>query len=92
MHTNSKKKIIISYLLLVVLTLISAMFAEFAHAGTFLSETMIVIIVSLIVIIKGQQIVDIFMELQHAPKLWRYLMLSYVILVPSIIAAIYLIF
>lgn len=92
MHRNSNKKIVISYLILIVLTLISALFAEFSHSVAVVSETVIVIIVSLIVIIKGQQIVDIFMELKHAPKLWRSLMLSYVVLLPTIIAAIYLIF
>ena len=68
------------------------MIGEFANPETVFSETNIVITISLIVIIKGQQIVDVFMELKHAPKLWRYLLLSYVVLVPSIIAGIYLIF
>jgi len=45
-------------------------------------------IVTLTVIIKGQQIVDIFMELHQAPSKWRYLLLSYVILVPLILAII----
>ena len=44
-----------------------------------------------IVVIKGQQIVDVFMELHHAPKLWRWLLLSYIILIPFIIAVIYLV-
>ncbi|MEY8214850.1 MAG: cytochrome C oxidase subunit IV family protein [Colwellia sp.] len=43
-----------------------------------------------IVVIKGQQIVDIFMELNKAPKFWRLLFLSYIMLVPLIIAVIYL--
>ncbi len=45
-------------------------------------------IVTLTVIIKGQQIVDVFMELQQAPSKWRYLLLSYVILVPLVLAII----
>jgi len=45
-------------------------------------------IVTLTVIIKGQQIVDIFMEFHQAPSKWRYLLLSYVILVPLILAII----
>jgi len=92
MHTKSKKRIFISYLALIAFTLISAVIGDFANPETVFSETNIVIAISLIVIIKGQQIVDVFMELKHAPKLWRYLLLSYVVLVPSIIAGIYLIF
>ncbi len=45
-------------------------------------------IVTLTVIIKGQQIVDVFMELKQAPSKWRYLLLSYVILVPLVLAII----
>ncbi|MFT7054125.1 MAG: cytochrome c oxidase subunit 4 [Psychromonas sp.] len=92
MQTESKKRIFISYLALIAFTLISAIIGEFANPETVFSETNIVITISLIVIIKEQKIVDVFMELKHAPKLWRYLLLSYVVLVPSIIAGIYLIF
>ena len=44
-----------------------------------------------IVVLKGQQIVDVFMELNNAPKLWRMLFLSYIVLIPFIITVIYLV-
>jgi len=49
-----------------------------------------IITVFFIVFLKGQQIVDVFMELGEAPKKWRWLLLSYVILLPVIISTIYL--
>jgi hypothetical protein len=44
----------------------------------------------LIVAMKGQQIIDVFMELKHAPRFWRNIMLAYVIVIPLIITIIYL--
>ena len=42
-------------------------------------------LITLTVMIKGQQIVDVFMELYSAPPKWRWLMLSYIIVIPCII-------
>jgi len=76
---------VVSWLLLVLLTISSVYMANFIESRfLFISSALI------IVFVKGQQITDIFMELKHAPKRWRYLLLSYIILIPLIIAIIYL--
>jgi len=77
--------IISSWLWLIILTFASV------FVGYIIDESSVfIVIVMFIVFLKGQQIVDVFMELQHAPKKWRLLLLSYVILLPSIIALIYI--
>ncbi|TPH12740.1 hypothetical protein EPA86_15000 [Litorilituus lipolyticus] len=83
---KSTKLAFISWLVLIVLTLISVYLTLFID-----SRAIYVGVALLIVSIKGQQIIDIFMELKHAPKLWRMLLLSYVIVVPLIIGLIYLV-
>ncbi|MDP7591227.1 MAG: cytochrome C oxidase subunit IV family protein [Litorilituus sp.] len=84
----STKKNTVSWLYLLLLTVISA------YSGTFNffddNKQVFVLFVLFIVFLKGQKIVDIFMELIEAPKLWRRLLLGYVILLPVIIACIYL--
>jgi len=42
-----------------------------------------------IVFLKGHQIIDIFMEHKHAPRMWRFMLLSYVPIVPDTIWLIY---
>ncbi len=74
----------LSWLILVALTLISALLGQDMSSSVWL-----VIAVMLIIMIKGQQIVDVFMGLRFAPKRWRALLLSYVILMPTIIGIIY---
>lgn len=87
--TNENKKSTLSWLWLLVLTVISTYVGQFLELFT-LDKNLFIIIVLFIVYLKGQQIIDIFMELKQAPKLWRRLLLSYVVLVPSIIGLIYL--
>ena len=78
--------IISSWVWLIILTLISVCI------GYAIDEPLLFVAsVMLIVFLKGQQIIDVFMELKHAPKKWRFLLLSYVILLPSIITVIYLV-
>ena len=60
----------------------------FQHSS--LNSFLFIAIVMLIIALKGQQIIDVFMELKHAPKLWRNIMLAYVIVVPLIITLIYI--
>ncbi len=85
-NTHAKKAIFFSWLWLVTLTFISA------YMGLLIEEHSLFIISALAsVFFKGQQIIDVFMELKHAPKFWRLLLLTYVVLVPMIIALIYLI-
>lgn len=74
-----------SWLVLVVLTLVTMYFP------IIISERNAYIICALIiVVIKGQQIVDVFMELKSAPRFWRLLLLSYIVMLPLIIGVIYL--
>ena len=76
---------VLSWLFLIALTFLSVYITDFID-----SKLLFIGSVLLIVFIKGQQIIDIFMELKHAPKRWRFLLLSYVILIPLIISVIYI--
>lgn len=82
----NRKQIIISWLSLISLTFISVVISDFID-----NFQVFIIVVMLIVFIKGQQIVDVFMELKTAPTFWRLLLISYTLLVPLIILIIYLI-
>lgn len=74
-----------SWLLLIVLSVIAIYLPAFID-----SKSLYTFCALIIVVIKGQQIVDVFMELKTAPRFWRLLLLSYIVLVPLIISAIYL--
>jgi len=79
------KQTIISWLLLVILTLLSV------YVGKVLENNVAFIMsVLFIVFLKGQQITDIFMELREAPRMWRMLLMGYVFIIPGVICAIYL--
>ena len=81
----SNKTIIINWLLLILLTVISVCLGlAFDQPAVFIVATLV------IVFVKGKQIIDVFMELQHAPNFWRKLLLSYVIIIPLVICVIYL--
>jgi cytochrome c oxidase subunit IV len=75
-----------SWFLLITLSVIAIYLPAFID-----NRSLTIIGALVIVVLKGQQIVDIFMELNNAPKLWRTLFLSYIILVPLIITIIYLV-
>ena len=91
MHsTNSNRKNTLSWLWLLVLTVISTYVDQVIYFFNG-QKSLFIIIVLFIVFLKGQQIIDIFMELDQAPKLWRRLLLGYVILLPIIIGFIYLV-
>ncbi len=85
LNTNPTKSAIVSWLWLIILTFISVYMALFIE-----SKPLFIISALAIVFLKGQQIIDIFMELNQAPKFWRMLLLSYVVLIPTIIGFIYL--
>lgn len=72
-----------SWLLLISLTMLSLAVSEWVK-----SPVVMILVVVLAVMIKGQSIVDIFMGLKTAPVVWRRLLLSYVIVVPAIIGAV----
>ncbi|WP_432280210.1 cytochrome C oxidase subunit IV family protein [Thalassotalea castellviae] len=82
----TRKQIILSWLSLICLTCISVFASDFID-----NIQLFIIVVMLIVFIKGQQIVDVFMELKTAPTFWRLLLISYTFLIPLIISIIYLI-
>ncbi|MEW6990031.1 cytochrome C oxidase subunit IV family protein [Colwelliaceae bacterium 6441] len=82
----NNKQIIISWLSLIALTLLSIYVGDF-----FDNHNIFILLVLFIVFLKGQQIVDIFMELKTAPSMWRLLLISYVLLIPAIISIIYII-
>ncbi len=88
-HILSKKKITYSWLWLILLTVLSA-YNEDIFALFTLNKSLFIGCVLFIVFLKGQQIIDVFMELSQAPKLWRNLLLGYVTLLPIIIGLIYL--
>ena len=76
----------LSWLLLIVLTIVAVLLASFID-----NRSLYIVSALTIVVIKGQQIVDVFMYLHNAPRLWRWLLLSYIVLIPFIIAVIYLV-
>ncbi len=65
-----------TWILLIVLTLTSA-----ALGSLHIPKALLVFLVLLTVLIKNQQIIDIFMELKSAPKLWRGLMQFYTLFI-----------
>lgn len=72
-----------SALILVSLTLISTLLAQ-----SNIQTNILALLITLSVVIKGQQIVYIFMELNKAQVKWRWFLLSYTILMPTILAII----
>jgi cytochrome c oxidase subunit 4 len=82
---HSNKKNTLSWLWLMALTVISTFIGLVIH-----NKPLLIFSVLFIVFLKGQQIIDIFMELAQAPKFWRRLLLGYVTVLPIIIGLIYL--
>mgnify|MGYP005988595823 CR=1 FL=1 len=75
-----------SWLLLIILTLVTIYVPNFVD-----NRNSYIFCALFIVVLKGQQIVDVFMELKTAPEFWRLLLLSYIVLLPIVITVIYLI-
>ena len=80
------KHIMLSWGWLLLLTLLSVTLGFYLRHNIFF-----IIAVLFIVFLKGQQIIDIFMELKYAPNKWRFLLLSYVVIVPLIITLVYIV-
>jgi cytochrome c oxidase subunit IV len=74
---------------LIILTLASVAIGYYFQSSS-VNSFIFIGLVMLIVALKGQQIIDVFMELKHAPRFWRNIMLAYVIVIPLIITIIYL--
>jgi len=88
--TNTDKKNTLSWLWLLALTVISTYISLFINFFD-LPKSLFISIVLFIVFLKGQQIIDVFMELKQAPEFWRRLLMAYVILLPLTIGLIYLV-
>lgn len=89
MKKISKLQIINTWVILLVLTIISGIIGNIFSRGDHY-YAFFIISVMLIVSVKGKKIIDIFMELSLAPKKWRFLLMSYIIILPIIISFIYL--
>jgi len=83
--TKAINILISSWMLLILLSVIAIFLPTFID-----NNNLYILSALMIVMIKGQQIVDVFMDLNNAPKLWRCLFLAYIVLLPIIIAGIYL--
>lgn len=81
----TSKRINFVWFFLLTLTLASVLLTYFVPG-----EMAFIIIVMLFTAIKGQQIVDYFMELAHAPKKWRHIFVGYVVVLPLLIMSIYI--
>lgn len=76
----SGKRLVGTWILLIALTLTSAVL------GTFdIPQSLLVCLVLLTVLIKNQQIIDVFMELKSAPPLWRGLMQAYTLFIVCVV-------
>lgn len=89
MKKHRSQHFALSWLWLILLTLASVALGYYFQNPTFNALSFIAAVM-VIIAMKGQQIIDIFMELKHAPDVWRYLMLAYVTVIPLIILLIYL--
>lgn len=78
----------LSWSWLILLTLISVGVGQYFQYEA-VNSMVFIAVVMLIIALKGQQIIDVFMELKHAPTIWRNIMLAYVIVIPLIITLIY---
>lgn len=81
-HTRFKSstKLTVIWIILILLTLSSAIVGYYELSGLY-----IVGFVLLTVVIKGQLIIDHFMGLRHVRGLWRLAMLGFVFVIPGII-------
>lgn len=86
----SIKKLFRTWLILIFLTIISVLLGNEFNLSL-KHNALLVLIVMFIVTLKGQQIIDMFMELSLAPQKWRLLLLSYIIIIPTVITLIYVI-
>jgi cytochrome c oxidase subunit IV len=78
----------LSWLWLILLTLASVAVGYYSQHSS-VNSVLFIAMAMLIIALKGQQIIDVFMELKHAPRLWRNIMLAYVVVIPLIIVLIY---
>lgn len=83
------QRFVLSWAWLILLTLVSVSLGQYFQNTAF-NALIFISVIMFIVVLKGQQIIDVFMELDHAPRFWRNIMLAYIIVVPAIIVTIYI--
>ncbi|MCL1050158.1 cytochrome C oxidase subunit IV family protein [Shewanella abyssi] len=80
------------YLYLILLTIASAYMGSIDDIWSSEWQGLALTGILALTVIKGWQIVDVYMELKQAPALWRNLLRGYIVLLPLIIGFIYLVF
>tara|TARA_R110001592_G_scaffold227724_1_gene483994 strand:- start:32581 stop:32868 length:288 start_codon:yes stop_codon:yes gene_type:complete len=82
---NPVQRATLVWFALMAATLISALVSVFFKSG------LVLLLVSIVILIfKGQMIVDHFMELRHVSKHWRRLMSAYCIVIGAFVILAYL--
>lgn len=79
----------IIWLALILLTLISAGISHMSFAHEQLGKYLFILIALGALTIKGQLIVDYFMELKHVKPMWRVIMSAYCVVISLLIFIIY---
>ena len=83
-HLNEVQKATIVWLVLMLATIVAAL------TSTFFSSSIIVLFVSVVIlIVKGQMIVDYSMALKHVAKHWRRLMSAYCLVISIFVVIAY---
>jgi hypothetical protein len=78
------RKATATWVLLIALTVLSVFVGRDISSSIWL-----ITVATMIIAVKGFQIVEIFMGLKFAPPHWRSLFVTYVIVIPTIIGIIY---
>ena len=73
-----------TWILLIALTILSVFLGRDLNSSIWL-----ITVATLIIAVKGFQIVEIFMGLKFAPHYWRSLFVTYVVVIPLLIGVIY---
>lgn len=82
---NPVQRATLIWLALMVVTILAALMSIFFKSGVVLLLACVVIL-----IFKGQMVIDHFMELRHVSKHWRRLMSAYCIVIGAFVIAAYL--
>jgi cytochrome c oxidase subunit 4 len=88
---NHQAVILRVYLYLIMLTIASAYMGSVDGIWSSEWQGLALAGILTLTLIKGLQIVDVYMELKQAPALWRNLLRAYVVLLPLSIGIIYVV-
>ena len=84
---RNKKEVIVATVsrkILISLTILAVVLDQFS-----IERYLLLALVFIITVVKGKIVVDVFMGLLTAPKLWRRLLTSYVLVVPMVTGLLY---